>query len=163
MYYERNESINGFVTMVVCLIGLIMLIAPLWILNYVFGSSARLEIITAFVVVFLCLIQSVTIAKPFETLAATAAYVYLSRLHKMNISNRDSQIFCRSHGFHAERSGLMCLIFLILIVEIHSIHLAKFYWGSEYEEGKMLARESPNSRQSDPHSWKEATEAKLRS
>jgi small-conductance mechanosensitive channel len=163
MYYERNESINGFVTMVVCLIGLIMLIAPLWILNYVTRFIARLVIITAFVVVFLCLIQSVTIAKPFETLAATAAYVYFSRLHRMNISNRGSQIFCRSHGFHAKRSGVMSPIFLFLIVEIHFIYLAKFYWGSESEEGKLLARESPNSRQSDPHSWKETTEAKLRS
>jgi hypothetical protein len=106
MYYERNESIDGFVTILICLIGLIMLIAPLWILKYVGGSNARLEIITAFVVVFLCLIQSVTIAKPFETLAATAAYVSFSRLHRMNISNKGSQIFCRSHGFHAERSGV---------------------------------------------------------
>jgi hypothetical protein len=98
-----------------------MLIAPLWILNYVSGPSARLEIITAFVVVFLCLIQSVTIAKPFETLAATAAYVYFSSLHGMNISNRDSQVFCCSHGFHAEWSGVTSLIFLFLIVEIQLI------------------------------------------
>jgi hypothetical protein len=48
-------------------------------------------------------------------------------------------------------------------VEIHFIYLAKFYWGSEFEDGKMLVRESPNLRQSDPHSWKEDAEAKLRS
>lgn len=73
MYYERNERLEGFVTMIICLVGLIMLIAPLWILKYVASTDVRLEIITAFIVVFLGLIQSVTIAKPFETLAAAAA------------------------------------------------------------------------------------------
>ncbi|KAH7412513.1 hypothetical protein BKA64DRAFT_330380 [Cadophora sp. MPI-SDFR-AT-0126] len=74
MYYERNERLEGFVTVTICLVGLAMLVAPLWILTYVHLSAARLAIITAFIVVFLGLIQSVTIAKPFETLAATAAY-----------------------------------------------------------------------------------------
>ena len=73
MYYERNERLEGFVTVTICLVGLVMLVAPLWILTYVYLSAARLAIITAFIVVFLGLIQSVTIAKPFETLAATAA------------------------------------------------------------------------------------------
>lgn len=50
-----------------------MLIAPLWILKSIGSVEGRLEVITAFIVVFLGLIQSVTIAKPFETLAATAA------------------------------------------------------------------------------------------
>ena len=73
MYYERNGRLEGFVTITICLVGLVMLIAPLWILTYVRPSAARLGIITAFIFVFLGLIQSVTIAKPFETLAATAA------------------------------------------------------------------------------------------
>lgn len=73
MYYELNERLESFVTITICLVGLIMLIAPLWILSYVGPSQARLGIITAFIVLFLALIQSVTIAKPFETLAATAA------------------------------------------------------------------------------------------
>jgi hypothetical protein len=73
MYYEQNEKLEGFVTFTICLVGLIMLIAPLWILTHVALPGARLGVITAFIVVFLCLIQSVTIAKPFETLAATAA------------------------------------------------------------------------------------------
>jgi hypothetical protein len=73
MYYERNEKLEGFVTIVICLVGLLMLIAPLWILKAVGQPGPRLEIITAFIIVFLGLIQSVTIAKPFETLAATAA------------------------------------------------------------------------------------------
>lgn len=50
-----------------------MLIAPLWILRSTGTFDGRLEVITVFIVVFLGSIQSVTIAKPFETLAATAA------------------------------------------------------------------------------------------
>ena len=73
MYFERNEKLERFVTTVICLVGLFMLIAPLWILKSMGSAEGRLEVITAFIVVFLGLIQSVTIAKPFETLAATAA------------------------------------------------------------------------------------------
>jgi len=73
MYFEKNEKLEGFVTVIICLVGLLMLIAPLWILKAVSEPGPRLEIITVFILVFLGLIQSVTIAKPFETLAATAA------------------------------------------------------------------------------------------
>ncbi|KAE9364244.1 hypothetical protein N431DRAFT_421114 [Stipitochalara longipes BDJ] len=74
MYYAKDKLLEHFVTLLVCLVGLVMLVAPLWALKFVTSLNARLGIITGFVVVFLVLIQSVTIAKPFETLAATAAY-----------------------------------------------------------------------------------------
>jgi hypothetical protein len=73
MYYERNERIENFITIIVCLVGLFMLIAPLWILQQAPSPGPRLAIITTFIVAFLGLMQSVTIAKPFETLAATTA------------------------------------------------------------------------------------------
>lgn len=55
-----------------------MLIAPLWILQYIYGEQAdmkaRLEIITGFLIGFTALLSIVTVARPFEVLAATAAY-----------------------------------------------------------------------------------------
>jgi len=63
-----------FVTIVVVSVGLLMLVGPLWALMYVWDQTKRLAIITAFIVLFLLLLSTVTVAKPFESLAATAAY-----------------------------------------------------------------------------------------
>jgi hypothetical protein len=73
--YHDDKRIDAFVTVIVCLVGFILLIAPLWILLYVQSPARQLAIITGFIALFLGLIQSVGIAKPFESLAATAAYV----------------------------------------------------------------------------------------
>ena len=54
--------------------GLIMLVAPLWVLNFIEGSVVRLGVITAFITVFFILAALATTARVFETLAATAAY-----------------------------------------------------------------------------------------
>lgn len=62
-----------FVAIIIVSIGLLMLIAPLWVLMFVGNQIKRLAIITAFIIVFLLLISTVTVAKPFESLAATAA------------------------------------------------------------------------------------------
>lgn len=53
--------------------GIVMLIVPLWILAFVHEQTRRLGIITAFVMAFLMLMSFATLAKPFESLAATAA------------------------------------------------------------------------------------------
>ncbi|KAF2107349.1 hypothetical protein BDV96DRAFT_506545, partial [Lophiotrema nucula] len=55
-------------------LGMIMLIAPLWILAFVDHIVNRLAVITTFLVFFLCLVTFTTAAKPFESLGATAAY-----------------------------------------------------------------------------------------
>ena len=52
-----------------------MLVAPLWILEFMTSRRVQLEVITGFVVLFLVLIASVTNAQPFESLAATAGLV----------------------------------------------------------------------------------------
>jgi uncharacterized membrane protein len=62
-----------FVTVVITIIGFIMLVAPLWWLLFVDNKTIQLAIITCFITLFLSLISSVTVAKPFESLAATAA------------------------------------------------------------------------------------------
>jgi hypothetical protein len=50
-----------------------MLIVPMWILRSLKDGNAKLGTITAFMLFFLGLVSYTTIAKPFETLAATAA------------------------------------------------------------------------------------------
>lgn len=74
-YYHSDDRVQAFDSGLVMLIGLAMLLAPIWILNAVKATDGRLGIITVFVTAFLLLLQVVTAAKPSETLAATAAYV----------------------------------------------------------------------------------------
>ncbi|KAF2416911.1 hypothetical protein EJ08DRAFT_97865 [Tothia fuscella] len=72
--YSSDERIVLYSTISIFLIGLFMLIAPLWILNIVHPQHWKLGVITIFVVVFLAVLSFVTEAKPFENLAATVAY-----------------------------------------------------------------------------------------
>lgn len=63
-------------TTLVLVIGLVMLIVPIWVLELVTkDAKARLGVISGFIALFLFGIQGVTAGKPGETLAATAAYV----------------------------------------------------------------------------------------
>ena len=73
VHYISDARIDHFVTIFIMSIGLIMLIAPLWILTYLGGLARRLAVISAFIVLFVVLISWTTIAKPFESLAAAAA------------------------------------------------------------------------------------------
>jgi hypothetical protein len=58
----------------VIIIGLLMLFGPLWWLNWVEDDVKRLAIITSFVAIFALSLRIVSEGKPFEVLAATAAY-----------------------------------------------------------------------------------------
>lgn len=71
--YTSDKRIDIFIAAVTTVIGLSMLIAPLWILAFVTGLVHRLAIITSFLVVFLCFVSTGTVAKPFEALGAAAA------------------------------------------------------------------------------------------
>ncbi|KAF2622058.1 hypothetical protein BU25DRAFT_443440 [Macroventuria anomochaeta] len=53
--------------------GLVMLLAPIWWLAFVSDTKKRLGIITAFVCIFISVMATAT-NKPFEAVAATAAY-----------------------------------------------------------------------------------------
>lgn len=68
-----DKRIDMFIALVTTIIGLGMLVAPLWILAFVSGIVYRLAIITIFLVVFLCFVSTGTVAKPFEALGAAAA------------------------------------------------------------------------------------------
>ena len=73
VHYFSDEKIDRFVTTIIMSLGLIMLIAPLWILAFLEGLVQRLAIISAFIVLFVVLLSATTVAKPFESLAAAAA------------------------------------------------------------------------------------------
>ncbi|KAI0441387.1 hypothetical protein F4803DRAFT_419542 [Xylaria telfairii] len=72
--YTSEQRIEFCVSTIVIIIGLAMLIAPLWILANIGDMVLRLTVITAFVVAFLPLVTFTSTARPFETLAATAGY-----------------------------------------------------------------------------------------
>lgn len=71
-----DRKIDRFITVIITALGTVMLIIPLWVLPNLKHMNAKLGTITAFVVVFLGLIAYATVAKPFESLAAAAAYVF---------------------------------------------------------------------------------------
>jgi hypothetical protein len=71
--YTDDKRIDRFVTIVIVGVGTVMLLTPMWIMQALHNDNAKLAVITAFVVVFLGLVSYATVAKPFETLAATAA------------------------------------------------------------------------------------------
>ena len=70
---SSDKRIDRFVTVLIVGIGTVMLLVPMWILQALDKNNHKLGVITAFVVVFLGLVSYATVAKPFETLAATAA------------------------------------------------------------------------------------------
>lgn len=75
VHYISDEKIDRFIATFIMTLGLIMLIAPLWILAFPGGLIQRLGVISAFIVLFVALVSVTTVAKPFESLAAAAAYV----------------------------------------------------------------------------------------
>lgn len=71
--YASDQRIDYFVALVITAIGLMMLIAPLWILAGVQKMSSRLGVITAFIVSFVVLLSLTAVVRPFESLAGAAA------------------------------------------------------------------------------------------
>lgn len=53
--------------------GLVLLIRPMWPIQFIIDSTKRLPIITVFILVSTVLLSSATVAKPFEVLTAIAA------------------------------------------------------------------------------------------
>jgi hypothetical protein len=71
--YHSNVGFDAFVTAVLITLGLMLLLGPMWTLQFVTNNIKQLGIITGFILVFTALLSSATVAKPFEVLAATAA------------------------------------------------------------------------------------------
>ncbi|KAL9076301.1 MAG: hypothetical protein Q9161_001017 [Pseudevernia consocians] len=75
--YNKESVIDKAVTFVTMVIGVAMLVGPLWWLQHLSTHNnleARLAVITGFLVFFTLLLSILTVAQPFEVLAATAAY-----------------------------------------------------------------------------------------
>ncbi|SPO07123.1 uncharacterized protein DNG_09817 [Cephalotrichum gorgonifer] len=72
--YFSNARFEAFVTALVISAGLGLLLGPMWWLQFVRNPVYRLGVITGFVLLFTGLLASATVARPFEVLAATAAY-----------------------------------------------------------------------------------------
>ena len=72
--WHNDKYVEQFSATVIGMIGLGMLIGPIWALDKVGPSTARLGIISGFIVVFYILVGIATTAKVFENLAAVAAY-----------------------------------------------------------------------------------------
>jgi hypothetical protein len=51
-----------------------MLLGPMWWLEFVSNSKTRLLIITLFLTLFMALMSTATVNRPFEVVAASAAY-----------------------------------------------------------------------------------------
>ncbi|KAI0882570.1 uncharacterized protein GGS22DRAFT_169768 [Annulohypoxylon maeteangense] len=72
--YYSDKKMNAFVSGMITAIGTFMLIVPIWILQALENSKARLAVITIFIFAFLVVLSSAMATKPFEALGATAAY-----------------------------------------------------------------------------------------
>jgi len=72
--WHNDKRVERLSATMIGLVGLTMLIGPIWILDKVSADNIRLGIISAFIVVFYILVGIATTAKIFESLAAVAAY-----------------------------------------------------------------------------------------
>jgi len=71
--YYSEKRMDRFVTAAIVILGMAMLVAPLWVLQALGDLKKKLVVITVFVLVFLLVVSFTMVAKPFEALAATAA------------------------------------------------------------------------------------------
>ncbi|KAL3479502.1 hypothetical protein BJX99DRAFT_222235 [Aspergillus californicus] len=74
VHYSSDKRMDRFVTLTTIATGLIMIIAPIWILAYTDPAAFKLAVITIFNFLFLTLVSLGTNAKPYESLTVTAAY-----------------------------------------------------------------------------------------
>ncbi|KAK3081686.1 hypothetical protein LTS18_003901 [Coniosporium uncinatum] len=72
--WPNDKRLERFCSTVIAIVGLGMLIGPLWILNFVTNTEERLGVITGFIALFFVLVAVATNARVFESLAAAAAY-----------------------------------------------------------------------------------------
>jgi hypothetical protein len=64
---------DSFVSGAIALIGITMLLTPIWILQALEKFWPKLVVISIFILVFLFKMSFTMVAKPFEALGATAA------------------------------------------------------------------------------------------
>lgn len=72
VYHFSDQAVDVFESVAVFVAALLMLIAPLWILQALEEVYPKLAVITGFVMGFLLFLSLATLGRPFEILAATA-------------------------------------------------------------------------------------------
>lgn len=74
--YIKESAFDKTVSCVTMVLGVAMLVGPLWWLQHLSTQNveARLAVVTGLLIAFTVLLSMVTKARPFEMLAATAAY-----------------------------------------------------------------------------------------
>lgn len=72
--YISDTGFEIFVSAFIVVLGLCLLFAPMWWLNFVSNAEYRLAIITVFVTLFAGCLWVTAGQRPFEVLGATAAY-----------------------------------------------------------------------------------------
>ncbi|KAF2806015.1 uncharacterized protein BDZ99DRAFT_510929 [Mytilinidion resinicola] len=72
--YASNNRLEAFSNSSIIFLGFSMLLGPMWWLNFVTNNTKRLGIITGFVLLSMVLMSLATVNRPFEVIAATAAY-----------------------------------------------------------------------------------------
>lgn len=72
IHYISDKRIDNFIALLNTVLGVMMLIVPLWILAFLESLVQKLSVISAFIVLFLISVSLVTVAKTYESLAATA-------------------------------------------------------------------------------------------
>lgn len=82
----NNRTVDRFAAVVIFIAGSMMFIAPLWILQALAGFRWRLLVITIFIFVFLGVLASSTLGKPFEIMAATAGWVNVRETSSMTLT-----------------------------------------------------------------------------
>ncbi|OAK93539.1 hypothetical protein IQ06DRAFT_321576 [Phaeosphaeriaceae sp. SRC1lsM3a] len=87
--YSSDEKFDRVTTGSIIVIGLLMLLAPMWWLEFTSTSIVRLGIITGFVCAFISIMSMSTTNRPFEVVAATAAYAAVLMVF-MQIGGKDS-------------------------------------------------------------------------
>lgn len=78
--YFSDKRMDTFASSTIVGLGIILLLTPLWILYALQSPVLKLAVITAFITTFLIILSFAMVAKPFEALGATAAYVSQLRL-----------------------------------------------------------------------------------
>lgn len=68
-----EKRLDNFASGIIVTIGAVMLMTPLWILQFLNTSVSKLVVITVFNSAFLLVMSFIMVAKPFEALGATAA------------------------------------------------------------------------------------------
>lgn len=72
--YTSEKGLDRFTNTLILILGLALLFGPMWWLNFVVNDVQRLAIITSFITAFTCVVWAAAGQRPFEILAATAAY-----------------------------------------------------------------------------------------